>query len=85
MSERGTLAHICRYRWADAIVGKPEPNEPYVFDCKMYDIPNTMRAAIRNARPNVVAITFGRGIVGARSRRLVEQECRRKGIRAIWW
>ena len=74
-----------RYRLAQAFAGEPVPDEPYVLDFKVFDIPATMRAAIRNCTdPNVRAITFaGRGLP-ERARRVVERECRAKNIRALW-
>ena len=58
------------------------PDEDCWFGCPMWDIPETMQAAVRNAPPNIKAMTFrpSNPEVDDQTRKA----CREKNIMVVW-
>jgi len=75
---------MTRYTLADVFANKPYPDEPLFLDLWIFDIPDTMRAAIRNAPANTRAISFNAHEMPASHRHVVEQECAARGIDVVW-
>lgn len=57
--------------------------KPYVWDCRIIDIDNTLVAGIKNAPPGLVAVSV-RTQVSERALHIVERAARHRGARVIW-
>jgi orotidine-5'-phosphate decarboxylase len=56
--------------------------QPWVCDCRSWDIPSTIAALVRNAPAGLVAISLRP--YGARMIAAAERAARRRGVRIIW-
>jgi hypothetical protein len=58
--------------------------KPYVWDCRIIDIQNTVINGIRNAPPGMVALSVRPEAGHGGGRELIEATARQRGARVIW-
>lgn len=61
----------------------PEPTGPYIADILTFDIPETIAACIRNAKPGLVAVRLSRR-GGARMVEAATVAARDRGVAIEW-
>lgn len=78
------MKSLRRIQIVDVLEGRgPTSGEPYVFDWRSYDIPETVCAGIRNAAPGLVAVILA-FVPLVTYVRAIERAARRRGVRVIW-
>lgn len=81
----GTLSLIKIIKFRDIITeGFTWPDEPFVYDLRSFDIPETISKMIMRCPKNLIAISLSpKG--GPKMVKSAEHAARKKGIRILWW